>query len=89
MTEKSVEKRLERRLDSKFRLEAQRSRGGMSLVFSGIIGVEGFTKEHVRMKSHGAVVELRGKKLEITVFENNDVEVWGKVEGIDFIYGKT
>ena len=59
---------------SKFRLEAFRSVRGMSMVFSGIIGVASFNTDMVILKSHGAKIEISGKHLDITVFENNDME---------------
>ena len=73
---------------SAFRLEAARCRRGVSLVLSGIISVEEFNSETVLLKSHGTKVRLRGTGFDISVFENRDIEITGKVVEIDFLYGE-
>ena len=88
MTDKKIVKNERATFNSKFRMEATRCGKGVSLVFSGIIGVEELNSENVLLKSHGAKIEIKGKRLNITVFENNDIEVVGKIEGIGFSYGK-
>lgn len=71
-----------------FRLEAVRNKRGMSLMLSGIVGVSEFNDESVHLKSHGCRISVKGKRLCITVFDNSSIEITGKVEGIDFGYGK-
>lgn len=72
---------------SSFHLEANRSTKGMAIVLSGIIGVSDFSNEEVILLSHSGRILVRGKKLFINVFENNAVEIVGKVEGVFFNYG--
>ena len=88
MTDKFEGKKETAVFNSKFRMEAFRHKRGMNLIFSGIIGVGRFEPETVLLKSHGAKVEIKGKRLDMTVFENNDIEIIGKIEGISFLYGK-
>ena len=88
MTKKRENKILKPQFLSKFRMEAVRCPKGISLVFCGIIGVEEFDSSLVSLKSHGSKIKVSGKKLNMTVFENNDIEVVGKVEEISFSYGK-
>ena len=71
-----------------FHLEAERETKGMALLFSGIIGIDGFDDSHVDLKSHGGRISVNGKKLQINIYEKNRVEIVGKVEGIIFKYGK-
>ena len=73
---------------SAFHLEADRSTRGMSIVLSGIIGVSDFCDSSIHLRSHGGRVVVNGKKLFINVYENENVEIVGKVEGIEFKYGK-
>ncbi len=73
---------------SRFRLEANRNARGMSILLSGIIGVSDFSDESIMLKSHGGRINVVGKKLFISVFENNNVEITGKVLEIIFSYGK-
>ena len=88
MTNKFFEGKEKTTVNSKFRMEAFRSNKGMTLVLSGIIGVGEFGSEAVLLKSHGAKIAIAGKRLNMNVFENNDIEVVGKVEEIRFSYGK-
>ncbi len=76
------------KLSSTFRLEAVRHGRGMSILLSGIVGVEGFNDTQIMLKSHGCRIEVMGKRLNLTVFENNSLEITGKIEGVDFKYGK-
>ena len=71
-----------------FRLEAVRHRRGMSLMLSGIVCVSDFNDRCVSVKGHGGRVEIQGKRLELTVFENSSIEITGRVEGVCFFYGK-
>ncbi len=73
---------------SAFRLEAVRCSRGMSLIFSGIICVDAFEETEILLKSHGGRIHIVGKRLGLTVFENNSLEIKGRVEGIGFGYGK-
>ncbi|MBQ8302924.1 MAG: YabP/YqfC family sporulation protein [Clostridia bacterium] len=74
---------------SSFHLEANRSVKGMAIVLSGIIGVSDFSDQEVVLLSHSGRVFVKGKKLFINVFENNTVEIVGRVEGIIFSYGNS
>ena len=92
MTEKNnmsieVGRRLASPLSS-FHLEADRSNHGMSIMLSGIIGISDFYDDFILLKSHGGRIRVSGKNLFIAVYENNTVEIQGKVEGIEFKYGK-
>ncbi len=73
---------------SAFHLEADRSAKGMSVILSGIIGISDFSDSFILMLSHGGRIQVNGEKLFISVYENNTVEIQGKVEGIVFKYGK-
>ena len=88
MIKNNRNEKVKAKFSSKFRMEAARCPKGMTLIFSGIIAVEEFDSEKVFLKSHGSKIEINGKRLDITVFENNDMEVVGKIEGINFHYGK-
>ena len=73
---------------SAFHLEADRSREGLSIILSGIIGISDFSDHFIHLKSHGGRISVLGKKLFIKVYENSSVEIVGKVEEIVFKYGK-
>ncbi len=73
---------------SSFHLEANRSRRGMSLLVGGIIGISDFSDESVILMSHTGRVSVLGRRLSICVYENNTVEISGRVEDIRFTYGK-
>ena len=71
-----------------FRLEANRSNKGMSILLSGIIGVSDFSDRSILLLSHGGRINVLGESLFIDLFENNTVEIVGRVSEIVFIYGK-
>lgn len=73
---------------SSFHLEANRSRRGLSLLVGGIIGISDFSDESVMLMSHSGRVTVLGRRLSICVYENNTVEISGRVEDINFTYGK-
>ena len=73
---------------SAFHLEADRNRAGLSIVLSGIIGISEFSEDFIYLKGHGGRINVRGKRLFINVYENDSVEILGKVEEISFKYGK-
>jgi hypothetical protein len=75
-------------LFSSFTLEANRARCGMGVFIGGIVGISDFSSESIFLKSHGCKVTVEGKRLSIKIYENNCVEIFGKVENIKFTYGK-
>ncbi len=73
---------------SSFRIEASRSSSGMAVFVSGIIGVENFSDTNIVLMSHGGRVSLSGQRLSLGLYENNTVEISGRVEEMCFKYGK-
>ena len=73
---------------SGFHLEVDRSRAGLAIVLSGIIGISDFSDNYIHLKGHGGRISVHGKRLFINVYENSSVEIVGKVEEIVFKYGK-
>ena len=73
---------------SSFHLEADRSTNGMSVILSGVIGISDFSDSSIHLLSHSGRIVVNGQKLFICVYENNSVEIVGKVEGVVFKYGK-
>ena len=86
-TKSDVIKEMPRGLSS-FHLEADRSRAGLSVVLSGIVGISDFSDSFIHLKGHGGRISVHGKKLFISVYENGSVEIVGRVEEIVFKYGK-
>ena len=73
---------------SSFRLESVKHRRGVSILISGVVSISEFSEEMIAVKSHGMKLLIRGKRLNMTVFENNSIEISGRVEDIAFCYGK-
>lgn len=73
---------------SSFHMEADRTARGMSLVLCGIIGISDFSDNLVVLLSHGGRISVSGRRLFIGVFEGGSVEIVGRVEEINFKYGK-
>lgn len=73
---------------SGFHLEADRSRQGLTITLSGIVGINDFSNDYIHLKGHGGRIEVLGKNLFISVYENGSVEIVGTVGEIIFKYGK-
>lgn len=86
MTEKQKEKEGAR--FSSFHLECDRCSQGMRMFVSGIVGIGEYSEESILLKSHGCRMMIQGKKMKICVYENNTVEVVGKILVMEFLYGK-
>ena len=74
---------------SAFHLEANRNSGGMSVILSGIIGISDFSDSSIELLSHGGRICVTGKQLFISVYENNTLEIVGRIGEITFRYGKS
>ena len=72
----------------RFYLEAKKTERGMTIMLGGIIGVSDFSDEKIILLSHGGRICVTGSKLFINVYEQNNVEIAGKVEAVSFKYGK-
>ena len=73
---------------SSFRMEAEKCAKGIRIRLAGIVGVNDFSEECIEITNHGGRVTINGKRLSIIIFENNQIEICGKVEKIGFAYGK-
>lgn len=71
-----------------FRLEAERSRKGLSITVCGVVSIVDLSCETVILKTHGGKISFVGKRLSVKVFEHSTVEISGKVEDIRFDFGK-
>ena len=88
MTEKIEKDRIAKKPFSEFHIEADRCSAGLCMYVSGVVGISELSDEAVLLKSHGGRVSVKGKRIKICVFENNTVEVKGKIEEVSFVYGK-
>ena len=71
-----------------FYLSCERVVGGISMIVGGVIGVVDFTEERVELLSHTGRITVLGHRLSMTVFENKNIEIFGGIEDIKFVYGK-
>ena len=67
-----------------FYLSCERSLGGLSL----LVGVSELDDGRTELLSHSGRVIVSGRGLKLTVFENKIIEIKGRIEGINFAYGK-
>ena len=75
-------------LASSFFLEAERNGRGMAINMGGIIGISDYSDDYVRLKSHAGYILIKGSRISLTVFDGGCIEVVGRIEGIEFKYGK-
>lgn len=85
MIKKKIEDRTPR---GEFYLSCEKALGGLSLLVGGIIGVSELDDGRTELLSHSGRIIVSGRGLKLTVFENKSVEINGRIEGINFVYGK-
>ena len=73
---------------SRFNIEANRSVRGMSILIGGVVGIREYSDTSVLLLTHGGRIGISGKRILLTVYENNSVEIVGRVEEVSFTYGK-
>lgn len=73
---------------SRFNLEANRHVRGMSMLIGGVVGIREYSDETMILATHGGRVGISGRRLSLTIYENNSVEVVGRIEEVTFSYGK-
>jgi hypothetical protein len=73
---------------SRFNLEANRHIRGMSMLIGGVVGIREYSDTAVTLATHGGRVGISGRRLALTVYENNSVEIVGRIEEVTFGYGK-
>lgn len=72
-------------MPSAFHIEADKTRGGISVSVSGVISIPDFTENSALIRVRGRRIKIRGKALSVAVYENRIAEIIGDVEGIDFL----
>ena len=73
---------------SPFHLEADLCKCGVAISVSGVKSVQELDGEKIRLKCSVGALEVHGDSMEINVYENNTVEISGKVETVQFFYAK-
>ena len=73
---------------SSFHLEVDPTSRGMSLLISGVLGINDFTEGRIMLLTRFGSLILEGRGLELSIYENGTVGVVGKVEEVRFSYGK-
>lgn len=82
-------KKEEQKMPVGFYLSCERTVGGLSIIVGGIMSVTDFSEESVKLAGHTGRIAVNGKGLSMSVFENKNVEIKGRVEEIKFVYGRT
>lgn len=68
----------------RYRMEMEGSFHGMSVLVSGVRGIEEYAEDRITLFIAGGRMILCGNKLRLSVFENKTVEVLGGVEEVRF-----
>ena len=55
------------------------------IILIGVIGVSEINERTILIKCHGTKIKISGSNISLSVFEQNALEVTGKVEGIQII----
>lgn len=74
--------------ESPFSLEMRKGKRGSIMSVSDVIGVFEYSSNRVELTSRGGKLAVSGEGLVLSVFEERTVEIYGKITGIEIIYGK-
>ena len=92
MTEKKKKDKGEKKLKNiipTFRLEADGRGRNLIVTFVGVLSVKAFSDTEITLATKRESFVLIGKSLELTVFENKTVSVYGAFECIKFLDKKS
>ncbi len=76
-------------LPDNFHIELDKTSRGISFSCGGVKGVTELSDSEVKLRLSEFSLLVCGKKLSITVFEGNSIEIIGKISEVKFIYGKS
>lgn len=68
-----------------FHIEADRISDGISVSVCGVLSILDFSTELAILKIRRGRIRVRGGGLSIAVYENRTVEIFGKVEALEFL----
>ena len=68
----------------RYRMEMEGGHRGMSVLVSGVRGIEEYAEDRITFYITGGRMILSGSGLRLSVFENKTVEVLGGVEEVRF-----
>ena len=75
----------QRDIFSEFHIDIDRCARGLAVTVSGARCVIDFNDSECLLKVRRGRVRVFGKELNISVFENNIIEISGKIGGVEFI----
>lgn len=73
---------------SDFHIEIDKGQYGFSLSCGGILGIKAFSDVEILLSLSSFSLKILGKGLCMTVFEENRVEIIGKIKEVSFVYGQ-
>ncbi len=65
-----------------FHIEGDGKAGTSRILFGGVLGVYEFSPEKILFFTRRETLSISGSALELTVFEGNNVEIFGRIEEI-------
>ena len=81
----SNNEKTQRDIFSTFHIDLDRCARGIAATVSGARCVVDFNESECLLKVKGGRVRIFGKELNISVFENDTLEISGRIGGVEFI----
>ena len=69
-------------------LELKKSRGKCAVSLTGVMSVTNISPEVISLASHSGRVEIVGRGLSLSVFENGSLEIKGEIHNVRLGTGK-
>lgn len=66
-----------------FRIEADGRGKYMRILISGVLGISELSEEEIKLTTRRESLKIGGKRLSVSIFEGNSVEIYGEVERIE------
>ena len=76
-------------ISSPFHIEVDKVGRFISVMVSGVLGVEEFSDSEVLLCVSGMKIKMAGRGLCLTVYENKTIEIVGKIDLTEYVYDKS
>ncbi len=68
--------------------EIRKTARGAAMTVSGVISLTDVSDSRISLALHSGRISVVGSALLISVFESRTVEISGRIEGVELLYGK-
>ena len=76
---------LSEKMNPFFSLEIKKCKEKTSCIVFGVLLIFEYSSERIELHTHAGKIILKGTRLDLNVFKDGGVEIYGRMEGICFV----